>query len=460
MPGAPVADGRSVPAGPAPLVRIVVLNWNGGELTLRCLQHLHDLNWPGERRPIVVVDNASTDGSIEAIEQSFPDVEIRRNDHNGGFPANNLALADLTGVDYVALVNNDAFVEPGWLTPLVETLEGSSELGAASSKLVLAPRFVDVRITTSTFVPGPGDGRQLGVMVRDLLVAGCSVWSDAHIAEGGWGPEQDRDGAFEWTNGSAVLRVPVPMGEVVPTTVRIVLQAERRKEVRIDAGVGTFLADVDRRPTGVDVSVQGQPYDVVNNVGSVVYDDGAGADRGWLDRDEGQYDAPADVFAWCGGSVLLRPAYLRDVGLFDERFFLYYEDTDLSWRGRLRGWGYRTAPASVARHVHAATSQEGSPVFAYHVERNRLLMLLKNAPARMAAHEIWRFVLVTGSYARRDVVRPLMRARRPNATTVRRRLGSFAGFVRLSPSVLASRRHARRHSKMSDTEMKKWLLPR
>ena len=118
----------------------------------------------------------------------------------------------------------------------------------------------------------------------------------------------------------------------------------------------------------------------------------------------GQYDEPAEVFAWCGGSVLFRPAYLADVGLFDERFFLYYEDTDLSWRGRLRGWRYRTAPASVARHVHAATSSEGSPVFAYHVERNRLLMLVKNAPARLAAQQVWRYLLVTASYARRDIV--------------------------------------------------------
>ena len=50
------------------------------------------------------------------------------------------------------------------------------------------------------------------------------------------------------------------------------------------------------------------------------------------------------MFAWCGGGVLLRPRYLADVGLFDERFFLYYEDTDLSWRGRSRGWRYRYVP--------------------------------------------------------------------------------------------------------------------
>ena len=53
--------------------------------------------------------------------------------------------------------------------------------------------------------------------------------------------------------------------------------------------------------------------------GSVIIEGGYGADRGFLEPDAGQYDAPAEVFAWCGGSVLLRPAYLADVGLFDER---------------------------------------------------------------------------------------------------------------------------------------------
>ena len=74
-------------------------------------------------------------------------------------------------------------------------------------------------------------------------------------------------------------------------------------------------------------------------------------------------------------------AYLDDVGLFDERFFLYYEDTDLSWRGRLRGWRYVYVPTSLVRHRHAASSGVGSTVFRYYTERNRPLMLVKNAPA-------------------------------------------------------------------------------
>lgn len=440
-------------------VRIVVLNWNGGELTLRCLDHLRRLDWPADELQVVVIDNASTDGSVEEIERLHPEVEVRRNATNTGFPANNIALRDLDDVRYVGLINNDAFVEPGWLAPLVDALDEDRSLGAVSSKLVLEPRFVEVRLTAPTFVPGRGDDRTLGVMVRDVLIGGRSVRASAHFADGGWGPEVDRDGPFEWTSAEAVLRVPVDEIEM-PLPVTLVLQAERRKEVRIDSGRGVSLVDVDRRPVPIGLTVAGEPHDVLNNVGSVVFADGAGADRGWRERDRGQYDEPVEVFAWCGGSVLFRPEYLTDVGLFDEDFFLYYEDTDLSWRGRLRGWRYRTAPASVARHVHAATSTEGSAVFAYHVERNRLLMLAKNAPASMVRHQAWRFVLITASYARRDVLRPMLRFRRPNVTVVRRRIGSFAGFVRLLPAMWHRRRRVRRRRVASDASLLAWLVRR
>jgi GT2 family glycosyltransferase len=198
----------------------------------------------------------------------------------------------------------------------------------------------------------------------------------------------------------------------------------------------------------------------VNNVGSVIIEGGYGADRGYLERDAGQYDTPAEVFAWCGGSVLLRPAYLADVGLFDDSFFLYYEDTDLSWRGRSRGWRYRYVPEARVRHIHAASTGEGSPVFQHYVERNRLLMLVKNAPTRMAAHAVWRYLLTTASYARRDVVAPLVGLHRPRPTIVWRRARSFLDFLRLLPGALAARRRVRRAATVRDGELLAWVVRR
>jgi hypothetical protein len=112
------------------------------------------------------------------------------------------------------------------------------------------------------------------------------------------------------------------------------------------------------------------------------------------------------------------------------------------------------------RHVHAASTGEGSPVFQHYVERNRLLMLVKNAPRDLARHAVWRYLLVTLSYARRDVVRPVLGLHRPNVEQVRRRLASAAGFVWLAPAMLVDRWRIRRRATVGDGELRTWFTRR
>jgi GT2 family glycosyltransferase len=69
---------------------------------------------------------------------------------------------------------------------------------------------------------------------------------------------------------------------------------------------------------------------------------------------------------------------LDDVGFLDERLFMYYEDLDLCWRAQRRGWRFVYEPKAVVRHVHCGSSGEWSPFFCFHVERNRVLVNLKN----------------------------------------------------------------------------------
>ena len=456
---------RRIVAPDAPRVRLAVLNFNGGDHVVRCLEALTKLDWPHDRLELVVIDNASSDGSDRVVEDRFPDVRLVRNVTNTGFPANNLALVDLEAVDYVGLVNPDSFVEPGWLRPLVEALDSYAAVGAVSARMLFADRFVDVEVVSPTFVPGTADHRTLGVRVSGLRVGGVDRWRDAHLADGGWGIEHDRDGAtFQWTSERADIRVPVPNGaagaELGMPVAELQLAAEAPKRLTLRCGGVERTVDVGTEPAWVEMPIAGLPRDIVNNVGSIVFDDGYGADRGYLEPDEGQFDTAAEVFAWCGGSVLFRTDYLRDVGLLDERFFLYYEDTDLSWRGRTRGWRYRYVPDAVVRHVHAASSGEGTPVFQHYVERNRLLMLVKDAPRGLALRAVGRYVLVTLSYARRDIVRPLLRLRRPRVEQVSRRVMSFAGFLRLAPAMLVDRRRIRRRATVGDRELRAWFVRR
>jgi GT2 family glycosyltransferase len=213
---------------------------------------------------------------------------------------------------------------------------------------------------------------------------------------------------------------------------------------------------VGETPTWYQVPANGPTYDVINNVGSRLVLGGYGGDRGFLEPDEGQYAQPEDVFAWCGGAVLLSVRYLRDVGVFDDRYFMYYEDTDLSWRGRLAGWRYRYVPESVVRHEHAASSKEGSALFMHFVERNRFLTLARNAPWSMFAAASYEYLRDTAVIFDRDVVRRVRHRARPDPAFALRRLRAYAGFVKLLPETLRTRRGQRASAAQRADLVERW----
>jgi GT2 family glycosyltransferase len=442
---------------PLPRVRLVVLNYNGGEQVVRCVEHLERLDWPADRLEIVVVDNASADGS-DRVLGGRSRVRLIRSERNLGFPGNNLALRDLDGVDFVGLVNNDAFVEPGYLHPLVEALEADADVGAACPKILFAPRFLELVVASPTHQVPP-DGRDLGVRISGLAAEGEDRWRSAVFGQGTYHPEPGPPGeeAFRWLSGVAKIAVPVSAGVAAA---RVRLATDRPVKAELDGGGDATPIEVWPTPTWHDVVLEGAPFDVINNAGSVLVNGSWGADRGFLERDTGQYEEPQDVFAWCGAGVLFRPGYFTDIGLFDERFFLYYEDTDMAWRGRARGWRYRYVPTAVVRHLHAATSVEGSPLFQHFTERNRLLMLTKNAPAPLATRAAGRFLLSTTSYAVRDIVRPATQGRRPHTDVVAARLRSFGAYLRLLPWALSDRRRLRARQRVHDEAITGWSVTR
>jgi GT2 family glycosyltransferase len=115
---------------------VVIVNWNGGEVTLRCLQHAGALERPPER--VHLIDNGSTDGSVEAVQEGFPEVALQRFGENRGFAvaANAGIRAALDqGAEHVFLLNNDAFVEPDTLSRLLEASERRPEHGLYGCKI-------------------------------------------------------------------------------------------------------------------------------------------------------------------------------------------------------------------------------------------------------------------------------------------------------------------------------------
>ena len=414
-----------------PRVRAVVLNYNGRELTLECLRRLCATEWPADRFEVVLVDNASSDDVVARTRNELPGVKIITSDRNLGFAGGcNLALRDLDGIDDVALVNSDVLVKPNWLAPLAQVLRRNQAIGAAGPKILLASHFREVELRCATHRPGRFDRRRLGVRLSGTRVGGSDVWRDSHLYEGFWGPEHgsEPEPTFQWTSGRAALRIPVAQQSPADEC-QLRLAANDVTAVTVVSGRRKIELEVGTEPEWYTVPLDGRPFDVVNNVGTVLARDGYGADRGYLQRDHGQFENPEYVFAWCGGAVLLTTRYLADVGLFDERLFLYYEDVELAWRGRERGWKYRYVPDSVVRHVHSASTVEGSALFDFYNERNRLLTLTRHADRRVLVKALARYFLVTGSYARRDVVIPVLRGRAPRPRTTFRRLRAFGSYV-------------------------------
>jgi hypothetical protein len=292
------------------------------------------------------------------------------------------------------------------------------------------------------------------VRISGVEVSGQDRWDDLLWAEGAHDPEVGADGPFRWTDGAAHLRVPVPDGSTGSVPVRVRLASEGDVDVELVAPGHAATARVGPGPTWVTAAVEGgTAVDVVQNAGSVVRTDGAGADRCFGEPVGLNVAVGSEVFAWCGGAVLLRATYLRHVGLFHPPYFLYYEDTDLSWRGQARGWRYRFVPDSVVRHRHAASSGTSSVAFQRFNERNRLLLLVRNAPWPLVRREVGTFASDTVRTAWREVAGPLRRRRPPRPVMAWRRSRALASLVRLVPAELVERRRLRRAQTVPDAHL-------
>ena len=246
-----------------PLVSVLIVNYNGAKHLPACLTALEHQSVPCHRFEVVVVDNASADGSVKLVRERFPNVRLVPLDRNTGFAEGNNVAARSARGRLLALLNNDTVPDPYWLEELIRVADENPGR-AVASKLVFAH-----------------DPRTL------------------------------------------------------------------------------------------------------NSAGLFLLRDGRGADRGFRQRDIGRYEASDPVFAGCGAAVAI-PAPPPGQPVFDPSYFVYYEDLDAGWRARLRGDGCVYAPRSLVRHVHGAAAGDESPLFWFHVERNRALTALRNADAFLA----------------------------------------------------------------------------
>lgn len=147
--------------------------------------------------------------------------------------------------------------------------------------------------------------------------------------------------------------------------------------------IGELLETIESDSGLAAVASKMRLYDqqgVINGVGGCMNRLGYTWDRGMLEEDKGQYDKPADVLFAPAAAAIFRRQALLDAGAFDERFFMYHEDVDLSWRLWLFGQRITTAPrAIVYHHFGGVTRQTKGMVWRELLgERNNIRSLLKN----------------------------------------------------------------------------------
>jgi GT2 family glycosyltransferase/glycosyltransferase involved in cell wall biosynthesis len=120
-----VVDGR---------ISVIVVNYRGVDDTIACLEGLSELDWPDLE--VVVVDNASDDGSAESLAARFPDALVLPLTENIGFAGGcNRGAAVATG-EYLAFLNNDAKPDPGWLRAAAAVLREDSTIGCVASRVL------------------------------------------------------------------------------------------------------------------------------------------------------------------------------------------------------------------------------------------------------------------------------------------------------------------------------------
>jgi len=121
-----------------PKASIVIVNWNGRQFLETCLPSVLDQTYPNY--DVVVVDNASADGSAELVLRRFPSVCLVVNERNLGFAGGTNTGIRATSGEYVATLNNDARVAPNWLAEVVGAMNSDDAIGMVASKMLFYDR--------------------------------------------------------------------------------------------------------------------------------------------------------------------------------------------------------------------------------------------------------------------------------------------------------------------------------
>lgn len=150
-------------------VNLFVLNWNGRDLTLDCLSSLEKITYPNVK--VYIIDNGSSDNSVTAIRNQFPDYEIIELPENYGFARGNNAGFELVKqkADYTIFLNNDTIVDPNFVEPLINAMESNSTVKQSTPKIFYADNLDYIWFGGGKVSLWAGWIRHLGIRQKDSM---------------------------------------------------------------------------------------------------------------------------------------------------------------------------------------------------------------------------------------------------------------------------------------------------
>ena len=265
---------------------VIIVNWNTCQLTCQCLESIFATT-EGLGLEVLVVDNASTDGSAQMVRENFPQVRLLENTSNTGFATANNQAIRLSNGEYLLLLNSDTLVKPGGIQDLVAFMQAHPHAGAAGARLLNPDGSLQYSCS-----PAPALGRE----TRRLF----------HL------PGVRPDGYYE-------------------------------------------MRDWDiRTPRQVDVLL--------------------------------------------GACLLLRRTTLDQVGMLDERYFMYSEEVDLCYRLRKGGWGLFWIPQARVVHFGGQSTRQASSEMFLRLYEAKLTYFRKNHGNFKA--QLYKFMIMLATLSR------------------------------------------------------------
>lgn len=351
-------------------VSVVIVNYNGKKYIDELFAALQNQTAENFIYEIVFVDNNSSDDSLKYIHQQWADkiknLKIVENKINSGFAGgNNLGVKESQG-RYIVLLNNDTKPNKDWLQNLYNFFVNKENIVIANSLLLFYYDYIKIEFhTKDKFVIS----NKIKINETEYIIDNKFCRNLLY--------NNDKLTCF----GHSEIYIPL-------------INGVRDYNIEINKIIGleqdkVIVGEISRNfSSSININLSKEAIlinkkTLVQNAGSGVNENYDGYDIGFTDELCEKYMKPYQITNACGASMMMEKEKFISAGGFDETFFMYYEDTDLSFRLRKNGGEIWYCPDSIVRHIHTGSSKEWSPFFIYHVTKNKLLFIYKNISKKL-----------------------------------------------------------------------------